>query len=412
MNIEAEIMRFKMELLRKMPFYGDILMRLPFKENKSIQTARTDGGMIEYNPLFLQDLSSGQRNYVLMHEVMHVILFHCKRHKDRDPKIWNVASDLVVNNMLDILTANMNREGIPFSRPSFGVFGYVEQNETAENVYEKLVLKNRGKNMDSNKVVITAVTYGWSLKDTEVEAREDIVLRDPATVITGGSDEESMRLSEAAVAQLIRDAASANRSDHGSYFIPNQIIELTESKQIKWQTILREFFTEEQSDESSYATPEKKYLHMDLILPGYCKDDEKIEEIWAFVDSSGSIGKDDMDQFLTQLYRISKEFRCTLNICYWDTKVTDVYMNIQNEKDVWNCTPNHSGGTDINCVYKWIKEKKVRPDVMLILTDGYFGNLDNKVFKSELGNKTILVLSTDIQVNSDMKRIGKTTRLN
>ena len=43
MDLEMEIKRFKMDLLRKMPFYGDIVMRLPFVENKHIPTARTNG---------------------------------------------------------------------------------------------------------------------------------------------------------------------------------------------------------------------------------------------------------------------------------------------------------------------------------------------------------------------------------
>ena len=139
--------------------------------------------------------------------------------------------------------------------------------------------------------------------------------------------------------------------------------------------------------------------------------EEKIEEIWAFVDSSGSIGSDEMKQFITQLYRVSKEFKCTLNLCYWDTAVTDVYLNIPNEKELLKCLPKHSGGTNINCVYRWLKEKKIRPEVMLILTDGYFGCLDYSVFIPSLGRKTILVISPGILENDEMKKIGKIARL-
>ena len=48
MNIAQEIERFRMELLRKLPFYGDIIMRIPFEENRSIRTAQTNGRRIEY----------------------------------------------------------------------------------------------------------------------------------------------------------------------------------------------------------------------------------------------------------------------------------------------------------------------------------------------------------------------------
>ena len=74
MDIEAEVKKFKVDLLRKMPFYGDIVMRLPFIGNDTIGTAQTNGGKMEYNPEFLKRLTSGQRNFVLMHEVFHVII--------------------------------------------------------------------------------------------------------------------------------------------------------------------------------------------------------------------------------------------------------------------------------------------------------------------------------------------------
>ena len=52
MDMEQEVQRFRMELLRKYPFYGDIVMRLPFVANSQIETARTNGYQIEYSPRF------------------------------------------------------------------------------------------------------------------------------------------------------------------------------------------------------------------------------------------------------------------------------------------------------------------------------------------------------------------------
>ena len=417
MRMEQEISRFKMELLRKMPFYGDILMRLPFVENKKIPTAQTNGGKIEYNPAFFADMSPGQRNFVLMHEVFHVILFHCKRNKERNPQYWNTAADMVVNSMLMNLMGSMRSANIDFEKPNTGIFADVLAGDTVENLYEKVLADNQKQPKFSKKVLIK--TRPWQKSLEEVDAPNDIVIAETeddalaGSIVPGAapSTGEDDGLNEQAIHQLLREAASKNRGSMGSYFVPAQIYKLTESKKIKWQTLLRDFFVEEQSDESSYTTPERKYIHMDLILPGHSLDEERIEEIWAFVDCSGSVGKNEMEQFLTQLYRIAKEFKCIFNICYWDTAVNDVYKKILKEDDILKSLPRHSGGTDINCVYRWIKENKVKPDVMLILTDGYFGRLDNSVFVPSLGKKTILVLSGNILVNDDMKRIGKIARL-
>ena len=431
MDLNMEIKRFKMDLLRKMPFYGDIVMRLPFVENTHIPTARTNGGKIEYNPKFLSSQTRGQRNFILMHEVFHVLLFHCKRNGDRNPRIWNTAADMIVNSMLLNLMNNMREASIPFERPVDGIFANVAAGDTVENLYEKLLADNKRMGKNSKKVMVRLNNFWRNQDPVEMDAPDDIVMVGPemteGEIVTGSTGQglpiggifagsnvdpnDSSGLSEQMILQIIRDSASTNRSCMGSYFVPNQIFGLVETKRIKWQTLLRDYFSEDLSDESSFTTPERKYIHMDLILPGYGQSDEKIEEIWAFVDSSGSVGKNEMEQFLTQLYRIAKEFKCVFNICYWDTQVTDVYKKIMKEDDILKSLPLHTGGTDINCVYRWLKDNKVKPDIMLILTDGYFGSLDRSLFVPSLGKKTILVLSGTISTNDDMKLMGKITRL-
>ena len=93
---------------------------------------------------------------------------------------------------------------------------------------------------------------------------------------------------------------------------------------------------------------------MDLILPGHGPTDDKLEEIWAFVDSSGSISKDELSQFLTQLHRIVKEFGCITNICYWDTEVTDTYLKIKSEKAL-SAWFNKAGNINLECINTFIK---------------------------------------------------------
>ena len=140
MDIEDEIKRFKMQLLRKMPFYGDIIMRLPIISNPRIPTAQTNGRRIEYNPKFLAKMNTGQRTFVVMHEVFHVLLFHCERKNERLPQVWNVAADMMVNSMLMNLYTDMRRVSIEFERPSDGIFlAYLNPSETVENLYAKLL---------------------------------------------------------------------------------------------------------------------------------------------------------------------------------------------------------------------------------------------------------------------------------
>lgn len=102
-EIRRGLLKFKMDMLRHMPFYGDILMKVPMIEDKNISTACTNGKNIRYNPDFLRKLSEGERNYIFLHEVMHIMMMHWKRCGDRDPELWNIASDWMVNSKLDLL---------------------------------------------------------------------------------------------------------------------------------------------------------------------------------------------------------------------------------------------------------------------------------------------------------------------
>ena len=93
-DIENEIRRFKTLMLVAMPFYGDILLKIPVVRDDAVKTACTDGRTIWWSGEFFSGLTPAQRHYVLMHEVFHVLLMHPSRIKNRNPKLWNVAVKL------------------------------------------------------------------------------------------------------------------------------------------------------------------------------------------------------------------------------------------------------------------------------------------------------------------------------
>lgn len=409
-EIQQDLQRFKAQMMLHRPFFGDILLRLPIVQDDSIPTACTDGRTIRWSGRFFSTLNSAQRHYVLMHEVLHTLLMHPLRLEGHDPDIWNIAADMMVNSMCDAMArdiANLSDEPM-MQRPQDGIFATFPRDLTAEDLYGMIRadMEKKGNQYSIRK----DFRPGLRSPSLRIDVTPD---RDLLPGGAGGAPltEEERKLLEEQIGQLIRQAASVGRSAFGSYFIPQQLVLLTRPKPIPWRQVLKEHLTEVTSDDASYATPERKYLHMDLILPGYClTEDGDLESLWAFVDSSGSISAETLNQFLTQLYRIVKEFHCELNICYWDTQVTDVYTKIRTEKQVLECQPRHSGGTDINCVYRWMAENHVRPDVLLILTDGYFGQVTGENARLLRPRDTVLVISND-SVNPHYKEIGKVCRL-
>lgn len=416
MNEEAirkDLQQFKSEMMMYRPFFGDILLRLPIVQDDSIPTACTDGRTIRWNSRFFSSLSSAQRHYVLMHEVLHTLLMHPTRMPGHDPEVWNIAADMVVNTMCDSMQRDINRLGDAplMERPPRGIFAAVSDSATVESVYGMLLadIEKKGKKatIRKNYRMIPGVGSG---QGDRIEITIDRDLQ-PGNGKDQGLTEEEKRVMEEEIRHLVRSAAAGDRSAFGSYFVPRELIRLTQPKPVSWRQMLKEHLTEVTSDDASYATPERKYLHMDLILPGHCLSEEgDLESLWAFVDSSGSISGEDLNQFLTQLYRIVKEFHCELNICYWDTQVTDIYRKIRNEKHVLECQPHHTGGTDINCVFSWMADNHVKPDVLLILTDGFFGRVSSENLNRLRPGDTILAICND-STDPQYDTIGKVCRL-
>ena len=412
MPLEEEIFAFRARLLSELPFYGEILMKLPLVETRDVRTAATDGRQIFWNPGYMEKKTRGERNFILMHELFHVLLRHCTRCGDRDPQIWNIANDLIVNSMVSELSADFRRAGIEFQSPADGLYAAIRPDETSENLYQMILQDNGDRSGRKGRK--------WELRrrytiSGEKKTPADTIELSPSDVpedlrpqaLTPQEAEELNRALDA----LVRDALRNNPgSGSGSRFM-DAVVALTGEKRLNWKQVMRGMLTDLQDGEASYATPERKYLHMDLILPGHGNTDPAIEEVWAFVDCSGSIANEQLKKFLLELYALVRTFRCTLHLVYWDTQVREVYRNLQSEKEVLESLPHSGGGTDINAVYRWLSGNKVRPDVMVILTDGDFGTLTDPGFRPQMKARTVLVLSERRRWTEDMKRIGKVVEL-
>lgn len=89
-------------LLEKHPFIGEMLLRFSIipTYDKNCLTAATDGSKIYFDCEFYSNLTKGQREFVLAHEVWHNIFLHFIRKQARDQMLWNVATDMEINHML------------------------------------------------------------------------------------------------------------------------------------------------------------------------------------------------------------------------------------------------------------------------------------------------------------------------
>ena len=85
-------------LLLRHSFFGNLATRMQLvNADLWCSTAATDGQKFYYNSRFIMMLKPKEVEFLVGHEVLHVVYDHMGRRDNRDPEIWNIADDYAVN---------------------------------------------------------------------------------------------------------------------------------------------------------------------------------------------------------------------------------------------------------------------------------------------------------------------------
>ena len=128
--MKYDIAVLKRKMLVKYPFFGSVVAGVGYKENKDIPTAGTDGETIYYNPEYLESLSVEEQTFVFAHEVCHIAFNHILRSEGKDPELWNIATDGVINQFL-------KRDGLKMAKGGVDIAEAIKYD--AEQLYEKIL---------------------------------------------------------------------------------------------------------------------------------------------------------------------------------------------------------------------------------------------------------------------------------
>lgn len=142
----ADIEYTRQAVLRKFPLLGVAMANLktvPARRvgREEIEVAATDGEYIYYNPDFFDTLTDDQRVFIYAHEVMHVAFNHIMRSAGRNKKIWNQATDAVINQIL-------KSEGLPMVDGGVDIATAIDK--SAEEMYEKLLREQQANRQASD----------------------------------------------------------------------------------------------------------------------------------------------------------------------------------------------------------------------------------------------------------------------
>ena len=141
-NIETqEIQTIKKGIVSYFPLLEPFMSRVPFQKTNDVKTAATNGRQVFYSGSYTSGLSFEEKIFLFAHEIMHIAFDHVMRSNDKDPEIWNQATDAVINQQL-------KASGLPM--PAGGIDIPEAANNSAEDMYKKLMRNKTQKTTIAN----------------------------------------------------------------------------------------------------------------------------------------------------------------------------------------------------------------------------------------------------------------------
>lgn len=362
MKADKKIIRAKVQLQNEKPFFAYLLMNLNFKELKDIKTIGVSNkGVCAYNPKFIEELNDRVLKGILAHEVLHLVFEHLSRLGDKDLKIWNIATDLCINDLLKENGFELDSRGLVTNWSHDFTFNFNGEElftikdidkKNADQVYEEIIKnlkKNKQKIIDEyDKKRFDKHIYEKGKGETEAELK-------------GYKDKWKK-----AVAEASAYAKQKGDLSNGLKLLVDDLL----NEKVNWKHLLYKYMTRVIPFDYSYARPSKRSFSTGVYMPIMRK--ESIE-IVVSLDTSGSIGKEELQEFMSEINGIAKSFNnLTMKLIVCDSEVKDVYTigNGDNQK-INDLVIRGGGGTSHIPIYDYVQENLPNTKLLVNFTDGY-----------------------------------------
>ena len=323
-------------------------------------TAYTNGRDVKYGRKFVDKLSDPELKGLILHENLHKAFRHMTVWEDlhkQDHRKANMACDYVINLMIYDLDPN----GINVKLPEGGLLDEQYRGMDAGTVFRLLKdkkEKGRGKTpsddtdeSSSGDGEESLDEHGWDdAKEMSTEEREKLA-RD--------------------IDQALRQGALLAGKMKGN--MPREIADLLEAK-VDWREALREFVSSYCADKdvSTWRKPNRRWVDRDIYMPTLIG--ETIGRLVVAIDMSGSIGTEEIGKFLGELMSICQSVTPEgIDLLYWDTEVCqhEKYEAGQYDALLTTTKPAGGGGTVAACIPKYIRDRGIKAECCVVLTDGH-----------------------------------------
>ena len=362
-------------LLVQQPFFASLMLDLlnieetnQTREGTPLDTCSCDGKTLRINPAQFAKWTIHERVGVLVHEIMHVILQHPAR--GRNYQLLGMGPDLKpyshkrMNQAADyIINAYLVKQG--FKLP----LGSLQNSQvTGDDIMDEVYLR---------------------LPEDEDDERGDNFDQHETAPDDNGSLDKAVLQSSI---QKAKEIAKMQGKGVGGL---ERLIEDICEPQVSWQEYLRKSVISQTRGKDNYtwSRPNRRKLAVPphVYWPG--RSSSKGPHIAVEIDTSGSIGQDEISTFMGELSGIFTDIEPEM--VYVMPVDSELYQGKVIEVDDINQLPEVAkgigggGGTDMTVAMREIAERQLPVETLVIFTDGYTD------FGDDPGYPVIWCMTTD-----------------
>ena len=351
-------------LLLRHSFFGNLATRMQLiNADLWCSTAATDGLKFYYNSRFIMMLKPKEVEFLVGHEVLHVVYDHMGRRGTRDPQMWNIADDYAVN-------ADLKRHKVgEFIKTVPCLYETKYDGKAAEEIYDDLMKNVQKISIDDLlDQMIDDHMDGEGDGDSDTDGDGNKKGKRPTM-----SPEERERVRQE-VKQAIINAASTAEAGQLPANVERMIRQHT-NPVMPWRELIQTNLTSAIRSDYSWMRPSRRGWHMDAIMPGM-NPGEEIDVVVA-LDMSGSISNSQAQAFLGEIGGMMNSFDgYKVHVFCFDTETYNPKdFSSENMDLIEEYEPMGGGGTDFDCIFKYLKDNAIDPKRLIVFTDGYpFGS--------------------------------------
>jgi predicted metal-dependent peptidase len=369
--VKKRLNKSMFKMYQEFPFWAFLIekckLHLVPAEDKTVRTACINkNANIYFNQGFLESIPDSMLHFVMAHEVMHMLLGHFDRLGSRNPLLWNVAGDVLINHMLE---GHFRNKGVSLdlsdlcTADKFNIS--MPDEATTEQVYD-IIMQNAEKHMQKMTAGEKQISQDMMPNDGSQNPDNSVCVRE---------NSEDTPASEKGWSEAGLESGTRARMAGNCPGFMERIIDSINNPKVPWHEVLsynlRQKLCYASKNKHTFTPPNRRYLYQDVILTS--RTGTKKPSLAFCIDTSGSMTEEDISKGVTELNAIRKLYKVPIYFIECDYSVQSARWISPHEEIP---KVKGGGGTSFVPVMEHISKNKIDIDALVFFTDGYgdFGN--------------------------------------